>query len=520
MNSQLTAFVTLISTSGVFNLYLCIYVLNRRHLYPNIAKYFVLYTAATAVYCFGSAFGLMATSLEQMKLWTIVLYMGMPFSPPLGLLFNCRYLGIKVTKRRVAALLTIPSITLAMVATNDWHHLHYRVFEVDPVLGAPYVHLEIGAWYAVHGIFIFGCMFASFLLLLSRWKETAQSYRLQLVALMCGQLVPIVTAFAYLIGVTPPGIDPVPVVLWLSSILYVVSINSSRMFSIVPIAKDAIFNSMDNGVVVTDETNRLIEFNRQAESMFPRLDKSMFGMSIEQAWLELAGAPLPAEWETTAFVCEYPFASDPAKRIYQVRATSLRHANNRRGQLIIIADVTELKRLQDQLEHQAYYDELTRIYNRRAFFQKGEQALVAAKEASLPFALILFDIDHFKRVNDTYGHQTGDRLLKHVADVCSAELAEGMLFARYGGEEFAVALGGSTAEEGEALANRLRRRVEEQPLPLHTGERSIAVTVSVGVTEAAVGAGESLYQLLSEADQALYAAKGGGRNQVRVYSGK
>ena len=110
-----------------------------------------------------------------------------------------------------------------------------------------------------------------FLLAVYRWKETAKAYRLQLISLMVGQLVPIVTAFIYLMGFTPQGIDPVPMVLWVSSFLYLWSINSSRMFTVMPVAKDAIFNSINDGVIVLDESYRLIEFNLASKNMFPQL---------------------------------------------------------------------------------------------------------------------------------------------------------------------------------------------------------------------------------------------------------
>ncbi|WP_353961081.1 histidine kinase N-terminal 7TM domain-containing protein [Neobacillus sp. CF12] len=248
MNSELTAYITLICTSGVFNLFLLLYVIIKRHHYTNISRLFILNTAFITIYCFASAFGLMSTTLEQMKFWTIIQYVGFPFSPPVGLLFIMHYLGYEITKKRCIALLIIPFISLIMVATNDLHHLHYRVFELDANLGAPYIHLEIGIWYMIHGVFTFACMFVAFLLVLSRWKETTKVYRPQFISLLCGQLVPILTAFLYLIGLTPPGIDPVPMVLWLSSLLYLWSISSSRMFTIMPIAKDAIFNSINDGV--------------------------------------------------------------------------------------------------------------------------------------------------------------------------------------------------------------------------------------------------------------------------------
>uniref|UniRef100_UPI0023ED30F9 histidine kinase N-terminal 7TM domain-containing protein n=1 Tax=Lysinibacillus fusiformis TaxID=28031 RepID=UPI0023ED30F9 len=87
----------------------------------------------------------------------------------------------------------------------DMHHFHYKIFEVDPVLGAPYVYQEIGIWYLIHGIFTFGCMFVSFLLIVKYWKETSKTYRQQLIALMCGHLIHMITAFIYLLCLTPQG---------------------------------------------------------------------------------------------------------------------------------------------------------------------------------------------------------------------------------------------------------------------------------------------------------------------------
>lgn len=90
--------------------------------------------------------------------------------------------------------------------------------------------------------------------------------------------------------------------------------------------------------------------------------------------------------------------------------------------LIILTEITELKRLQAQLEKQAYFDELTQVYNRRAFFQQSGQKLEHAKAAQTPLTVILFDIDYFKKVNDTYGHMIGDQILKHVAQICQTKL--------------------------------------------------------------------------------------------------
>ena len=514
LHSHLTAFISLISTSGVLNLFLCVYIFRKRHTYNNIAKFFVLYTTFIAIYCFGAAFGLLSTNLAQMKFWTIIQYVGMPFSSSLGLLFVMSYLGNRVTLKKCMALLAIPFISLVMVATNDLHHFHYRVFEVDPILGMPFIQIEIGVWYIVHGVFTFGSMLAAFLFVLSSWKETAKSYRPQLVALLLGQFIPIMTAFLYLIGATTPGVDPVPMVLWVSSLLYLWSINSSRMFSVMPIAKSSIFNSIGDGVIVLDERYQVIEFNEAAKLMFPSLNKTIFGVNFDTVWMTVSGKAFPFKLDTQVLHEELALNTENENRTLQLRTSYLEEGSNRKGLLLIFTDFTELKRLQVQLQFQAFHDELTQIYNRRAFIQMSELALTEAKSIPSPYTLMLIDIDFFKRINDTYGHDIGDEVLKHIVRVCKIELGEEILFARYGGEEFVLSMKG-TVQHGRAIAEQLRQHIAAKPLIVQ--QDSITITISCGVAEW-FEEDETLYQLLKKADEALYVAKRNGRNQVQVYN--
>lgn len=515
MGSQLNVYITLICTSGVLSLYLCAFVLKQRHKYTKIAKYFIFYTAALAIYCFGAAFGLMATSLEEMKFWTVIQYIGMPISTPLGLLFVLHYLGIKLTWQRCAALLIIPAVSFLMVATNDFHHLHYRIFEIDPTLGVPYIYQEVGSWYLIHGAYTFACMLVPALLILFRWRETRSTYRPQLVALFFGQLVPMATAFIYLVGLAPPGIDPVPMVLWLSSLLYLWSINSSRLFTVMPIAKNTIFNSINDGVVVLDEAHRLIEFNQAAKRMLPELEESLYGMDFETIWGDMATETGTFKMEMTESLREIQLMKQGSHYTYQIRISSLPYVANTTGFLLIFTDITELKTLQLQLEHQAYYDELTNILNRRAFYTKCYQQLESAQKNREPFTVAIIDIDHFKRINDTYGHHTGDQMLQHVVNICKSQLGQDVLFARYGGEEFVLSMKNYTVTESLIMADQIRQQVAETPLTM--GDHFITTSISVGIAPLKIAEKESLQQLLNNADIALYAAKKKGRNQVQVY---
>lgn len=515
MNSPLTTYITLISASGVLNAYLCLYVYFKRQSYKKIAYFFIAYTATIAIYCFSAAFSLLSTTLGQIKFWTTIQYIGMPISVILGLLFVMYYLGIHLSKIKIVALLILPIITSTMLATNDLHHLYYRVFEVDPILGAPYIKQEIGVWYMIHGAYIFLCMLAALLLAISYWKEISKIYRPQLLSLILEQFIPMVTAFLYLMELTPRDVDPVPMVLWLSSILYLWSISSSRMFTLMPIAKDIIFNSINDGVVVLDESFQVIEFNQICKKYFPKVNKNMIGKDFYKAWLELIGKDFPLLLDLESRSQEMQLMFEETKRIYQIRVSPLIEVGNNKGLILIFTDVTELKELQLKLEYQANYDGLTQIYNRRAFMDYCEQIFLEAKEKSIPFSVILMDIDYFKKVNDTYGHHIGDQLLKHVVTIFENQLTAEQIFARYGGEEFALSLNGYTATEAELLGNKLRKSIEGQSLSSSKG--LISVTFSMGIAQAIPNKAETIDQLLNKADKALYSAKQAGRNQVHIY---
>lgn len=174
----------------------------------------------------------------------------------------------------------------------------------------------------------------------------------------------------------------------------------------------------------------------------------------------------------------------------------------------------ERERLMAELQHSAETDYLTGILNRRAFAAAGKQRLQGAQAQQRPLAVLLFDIDRFKAVNDGYGHEAGDQVLVAVTAAARRELRDGELLARYGGEEFVVMPGYCDLEQARAVAERLRAAIAAEPITLADG-RVLYVTASFGV---AAGAGPqcALDSLLREADLALYRAKANGRNRVEA----
>ncbi len=174
--------------------------------------------------------------------------------------------------------------------------------------------------------------------------------------------------------------------------------------------------------------------------------------------------------------------------------------------------LTEKNQLIEQLESLSLHDGLTGIYNRRYLEEYLEKSVEECKRYKFALSVLMMDIDHFKRVNDTYGHQIGDRVLKKFAKRIGENIRKADMLARYGGEEFTVVSKNTGIKGAVIIADKLRIAVQEKPFKIDG--HSIDLTISLGI--AAIEAGEYMdaAQLLRNADMMLYKAKGAGRNRI------
>lgn len=175
--------------------------------------------------------------------------------------------------------------------------------------------------------------------------------------------------------------------------------------------------------------------------------------------------------------------------------------------------IARLRLAHGQLAQLANTDVLTGVSSRRAFLAGLEAELARARRHNESLSLLMLDIDHFKRVNDSHGHPIGDAVLKQFAATCAGMLRAHDLFGRLGGEEFAVALPHTDAEGARTVAEKIRSAVAHAPIATVAGD--IAITVSIGVAQADARKGD-VDHLIAQADKALYEAKHGGRNQVHA----
>ena len=170
-----------------------------------------------------------------------------------------------------------------------------------------------------------------------------------------------------------------------------------------------------------------------------------------------------------------------------------------------------MQKKHDLLNKLAGVDSLTGLYNRREFFNMSESLLHRTKNSMMPYSLMMLDLDHFKNINDTYGHSAGDMVLVEVTKAISAHKRPNDIFGRIGGEEFAIFMPETDAKEAEALADELCMLVEK--IKIETEMQSISVTVSIGVTSDN-NSKSTLSELMRSSDIALYEAKDKGRNCV------
>ncbi|QFT32298.1 GGDEF domain-containing protein [Roseibium porphyridii] len=201
-----------------------------------------------------------------------------------------------------------------------------------------------------------------------------------------------------------------------------------------------------------------------------------------------------------------------------VKSTQNAVATNRKLESQLLESKKHIENLQSSLEairYESLTDELTTLNNRKHFENSLERVIEQSKESRRGFALLMTDIDHFKKFNDTFGHQTGDQVLRLVALSVKQNIKAQDIACRYGGEEFGIILPHSSLEEASEIGERIRNAVMSKELVKRsTGENLGRVTISVGI--ATFRSDDSGHSIVARADEALYAAKNAGRNLVKT----
>lgn len=313
---------------------------------------------------------------------------------------------------------------------------------------------------------------------------------------------------------------------------------------VVPAHVKATLDALAEGVIILDENERIVLTNATFANRLNMESGGLVGRkasSLNWKALQSDEAPKNYPWLTAVSQKESQTGipinfetKQGEKRAFMVNSSPILDGkNNVRGAMATFDDVTllekknsdlkaalqmlqesrdEVQQQNEQLELLATRDPLTNCRNRRSFFARLEQAFAQAKEDGVELSAIMCDIDHFKAINDQYGHSQGDEVIKKVANLVTSSLRSDDSVGRYGGEEFCAFLPGVGIKQATALAERIRHRIErdaDEP----------TVTVSFGVSSLKFGA-TTPADLLNQADEVLYLSKKTGRNRVTSYDKK
>ena len=278
--------------------------------------------------------------------------------------------------------------------------------------------------------------------------------------------------------------------------------------------------SMNDVVFVVDMDGRISDFHWPAQTDFPLPEASTYigqdyhrvlpedvSLAVAEAIPLLRNDHTPRSQEVM-----FPLGGQP--RYFQATFSALLDGSVRpRGFLCVARDITRRRAMETELLRLATTDPLTGVANRRRFMEQLEMELGRVRRFGKPATLLMFDLDHFKDVNDQHGHAIGDAVLKHFADLAVGRLRKIDLFGRLGGEEFGILLPGTEMPGAREFAEKFRSLVAETPCVTEKG--AIVYTVSVGIADFDP-ADPDPDHILARADVALYRAKAGGRNRVEV----
>jgi diguanylate cyclase (GGDEF)-like protein len=451
-----------------------------------------------------------------MLVWNKVQYLGISYIPAFWLLVAVRFSGRQgsISKPVFAVLFALSTLTLLFDVTNELHHFFYRSVSIDTAGPFPMIVLEKGPWYWIHIVYMNFALIAGIFLLVGTFMRSPRVYRKQAALMMIGSGLPWLFFIVYLAGLTPRGLDATPFAMAIAGPVFFWGMFRYRVFDLSPVAKESVFASMQDGAIVLDNLDRIVDFNPAAGRILQELDRDSVGcpmaevLSSRPELLEILGSKVLEE-------AEFRAGGGDDARHYRARLSTVRNRWKKpMGKVLIFSDMTERVLMTERLRTLAATDDLTGAANRRHFLEWGRREISRAKRYGRPLSLVILDLDHFKSINDSRGHEAGDEVLRRVCRIIMDALRDTDVFGRHGGEEFVVLLPETPPGQAAEAAERLREKIAEIPIRAPEGG-DVRITASFGVAGADRITTEDLDGLIRDADRAMYEAKAAGRNCVR-----
>ncbi|HBK58365.1 MAG TPA: hypothetical protein DDZ37_03225 [Spirochaetaceae bacterium] len=474
----------------------------------QLAQYFFFVVLCTFFYVFGYASELGADSLADVRFWLTFEYFGLSFISSFWFLLSWKLWHHRVPRFRMKVLLfVVPAVTLFLVASQEYQSLYYKSLNLIEVDGHYLVILDKGPWYWVYTGYQLLLIALSFFLQFRAWLRQGRSYLTDSFWMLLGTLNLVPWIGAYQLGLSPYNIDLGPFGIAVSTFFIAIAVFRFGALGSEEVLLYSIFASIDDGVLVLDRDGRISGFNAAAQKIFLWLDTNFIGKPVSSTSdAALFGSAKNQNIEKVVELSN-------SRRYYEGKVTQIYEGRLQLGKIYIFRDITQSRLLMRRLRKLANFDVLTGLYNRRRFMEQAEKELARAQRRQTAISMLMIDVDHFKTVNDQFGHVIGDRVLSAVGRVIKRR-GRGFGFAgRYGGEEFVVFLRNTQNQQAKEIAEGIRQGIEG--IAMEERMISIKVTVSIGLSCCEAGeCGHNVDTLLVAADRALYQAKNRGRNRV------
>jgi diguanylate cyclase (GGDEF)-like protein/PAS domain S-box-containing protein len=476
----------------------------------------ILILAAGIWYMTTYALELGTTILHTKQLWGDVKYVGVTMLPPTWLAFTLQYAGRTrwLTRRRALWLAVEPLAVLIMLAIPSAHDL-VRFYPASSAGERfPVVALGPVGWLNVvysYGLLLLGT--GVFILTLFR---VARPYRRLAGVLLAVLLLPFVLNVVYIFNIGPFGrVD-------LTSFAFVVAISvivwglmRMRLVDILPVARNRIVETLQEGVVVLDAYERVVDLNPAARRILDRTASHAIGLEIGEVipgYSQLgsgSAGPLTMHGEMR-------LGSGSGSRLYEVSLSPIADDRGRAsGKLLVLRDISERKIAEERLEHLAHYDSLTGLPNRKLFGDRLSQAIIRARRNGKLVGLLFLDLDNFKDVNDTLGHDVGDMLLEQFALRLQSCVRAEDTVARLGGDEFTVILPEVRGPQDAVTVAAHIFDVLRQAFIVRRHEFHVSASIGICLWPTD---GHDPRTLVQNADVAMYRAKARGRNRFEFYA--
>ncbi|WP_369283570.1 diguanylate cyclase [Oscillibacter sp. GMB15532] len=466
--------------------------------------YLILLSVANLFFSFGNLLEMTAPTLETAFYGVRVQYLGAPLLVPLAYLFFRDLYGKKrFSARRHALIFAIPAVSMVSLQLFPLVRLHYGDIWYSTSGQIASIQHTDGIAYLLGVLLNYICIVLGLSLILSHIRTGSKAQRRQSFILLLGWLAPLASNFSFVFIGGSQSYDFTPIAYVSALAVFLYSALTQNLLNVLPLARAQVIDGLEDAFIVCDADFHFLDANQSARQLFPQLSRMVPGESLE----DVQG--FKHQGETLIW------KGGEARR-YKVTANPILQGTKNSGICIVFRDVTVESRLLEDLHRQATMDALTGVYNRGTFFNLARQTL-ARDGGQRALALLMIDVDHFKQVNDTYGHLCGDAVLKSVAQAARTHFRKNDLVGRYGGEEFAVLLEDLSSQQAVETAEKLRRTIEEMKIAFQ--DKILRVTISIGVAHCPADCRQTLEELLNQADAAMYLSKTGGRNRTSLYGG-